>query len=125
MNLPSSPYIKLFLNKGVRWYFTLTEELTEKAQKEEKLLFIHIGYMGSILNRDYMNDLFSDEETCEILNSNFISIIVDREEKPETFLLGLDLLKLEHDFSSFWAFSVNSSVKVKYHLTPLLRKSFI
>lgn len=99
MNLPSSPYIKLFLNKGVRWYFTLTEELTEKAQKEKKLLFIHIGYMGSILNRDYMNDLFSDEETCEILNSNFISIIVDREEKPETFLLGLDLLKLEHDFS--------------------------
>lgn len=99
MNTPSSPYIKLFLNKGVRWYFVITEELIEKAKREEKLFFIHIGYIGSILNRDYMNNLFSDEQTCEILNKNFISIIVDREEKPETFLLGLDLLKLEHDFS--------------------------
>lgn len=99
MKIPSSPYIKLFQNKGINWHFAITQELIDKTKKEGKLFFIHIGYIGSILNRDYMNNLFSDEETIEILNNNFISVIVDKEEKPETFLLGLDLLKLEHNFS--------------------------
>lgn len=99
MNDITSPYIKLFVNKGIKWHFAVSDELIKKAERENKLLFIHIGYIGNIVNRELSSTLFGDMQTIEILNNNFVSIIADREEKPETFLLGLDLLHMQNDFS--------------------------
>jgi hypothetical protein len=96
----SSPYIKLFNNKGIRWHSEITDELMRKAENENKMLFIHIGFISSIYNRENSMQLFGDGQIVEILERNFISVIADKEEKPETFLLGLDLLRLDHDFSS-------------------------
>lgn len=100
MTKHSSPYLKLINSTDVNWFFALDEELQTKARKENKLLFIHIGYMGSVINREFSLKLFYNLEISEILNRNFISIAVDREEKPETFALGIDMLLLENDFST-------------------------
>lgn len=100
MNDITSPYIKLFYNSGVKWHLSIDQDVINKAIKEEKLIFIHLGYFSSIINRDLTSLLLNDEQSVEMLNANFVSVIADREEKPETFLLGLDLLRLEHNFSN-------------------------
>lgn len=94
-----SPYLKLLSDKGVRWNPSLTETLIERAIKEDKLVFQHIGYVSNIYIRDASLRLFSDPRVISILNDNFICIAEDKEDRPESFLLALDLLFLNQDFS--------------------------
>jgi uncharacterized protein len=94
-----SPYLKLFSEKGVRWHYTLDNELLNIAQEEDKLIFLHIGYISNITIRESSLDLFSNENVISILNDNFISILEDKDDKPESYLLALDLLFLNQDFS--------------------------
>lgn len=94
-----SPYLKLFCEKEIDWNFSLTPELLNRAQEEDKLIFLHIGYISNIVIRESSSQLFSNKDVQNILNDNFISIIEDKEDKPESFLLALDLLFLNQDFS--------------------------
>ncbi|MHC1778729.1 MAG: DUF255 domain-containing protein [Bacteroidales bacterium] len=94
-----SPYLKLFSEKGVKWHHTLDNELLNIAQEEDKLIFLHIGYISNITIRESSIDLFSNDEVISILNNNFISILEDKDDKPESYLLALDLLFLNQDFS--------------------------
>lgn len=94
-----SPYLKLFNEKDINWNFSLTPELLNQAQKEDKLIFLHIGYISNIVIRESSLQLFSNKEVQSILNENFICIIEDKDDKPESFLLALDLLFLNQDFS--------------------------
>ncbi len=94
-----SPYLKLFNEKGVNWHYSLTDELLNNAQEEDKLIFLHIGYVSNIVIREDSLNLFSNPKVIELLNKNFICIIEDKEDKPESYLLALDLLFLNQDFS--------------------------
>lgn len=94
-----SPYIKLLSEKGVNWHLSLTSKLLAQAKEEDKLIFLHIGYISNIAIREASLNLFSNKEVQSILNKNFISIIEDKDDKPESFLLALDLLFLNQDFS--------------------------
>jgi hypothetical protein len=89
----------MFNGKGVNWHYSLTNELLNIAQEEDKLIFLHIGYISNINIRESSLELFANEEVVKLLNSNFICIIEDKEDKPESFLLALDLLFLNQDFS--------------------------
>lgn len=86
-------------DKGVEWNPSLTEELVERAIKEDKLIFQHIGYVSNMYIREASVKLFSDPRVIKILNGNFICIAEDKDDKPESFLLALDLLFLNQDFS--------------------------
>ncbi|MFA6334339.1 MAG: DUF255 domain-containing protein [Bacteroidales bacterium] len=94
-----SPYLKLLTGKGIDWNASLTEELVERAIKEDKLIFQHIGYVSNMYIREESVKLFSDPKIIKVLNDNFICIAEDKEDKPESFLLALDLLFLNQDFS--------------------------
>ncbi len=94
-----SPYLKLFSDKGVKWYYSLDKELLNRVQEEDKLIFLHIGYISNITARESSFNLFSNKHVISTLNENFISIIEDKEDKPESYLLALDLLFLNQDFS--------------------------
>ncbi|HBG24579.1 MAG: hypothetical protein A2X17_04825 [Bacteroidetes bacterium GWF2_41_61] len=94
-----SPYLKMFNGKGVNWHYSLTNELLNIAQEEDKLIFLHIGYISNINIRESSLELFAKQEVISLLNKNFICIIEDKEDKPESFLLALDLLFLNQDFS--------------------------
>jgi len=89
----------MFNEKGVNWHYSLTNELLNIAQEEDKLIFLHIGYISNINIREDSLDLFGNEQVISLLNKNFICIIEDKEDKPESFLLALDLLFLNQDFS--------------------------
>jgi len=94
-----SPYIKMFCEKGVNWHFSLTEELLDKVQQEDKMIFLHIGYISNVGIRESSLELFKDERVQKTLNDNFVSLIEDKEDKPESFLLALDLMFINNEFS--------------------------
>jgi uncharacterized protein YyaL (SSP411 family) len=94
-----SPYLKLLFGKGITWYPYLTEDLIDLADREGKLIFQHIGYMSNMHIREMAERLFSDQRVVKILNDNFICIAEDKESNPESYLIGLDLLFLNQDFS--------------------------
>lgn len=94
-----SPYLKIFSRKGINWHYALTSQLKKKAENEDKLIFLHIGYISNVIVRESAIKLFSDPQVKEFLNDNFISILEDKEDKPESFQLALDLLFINDDFS--------------------------
>lgn len=85
--------------KDVNWNFTLTPELLDQAAREDKLIFLHIGYISNIVVREGSSQLFSNKEVTKLLNENFISIAEDRDDNPESFLVALDMLFMNQDFS--------------------------
>lgn len=94
-----SPYLKLLSEKGVHWQQSLTPELLARILSEDKMIFLHIGYISNINVRESSMELFGNKNVAELLNSEFISIAEDKDDNPESFLLALDLLFLNKDFS--------------------------
>lgn len=77
-----SPYLLQHINNPIDWYPWGNEAL-ERAQKENKLLFISIGYSACHWCHIMAKESFENEEIARLLNENFISIKVDREERPD------------------------------------------
>ncbi|HCT93933.1 MAG: hypothetical protein A2X19_04935 [Bacteroidetes bacterium GWE2_39_28] len=94
-----SPYLKMFSEEGIKWNFSLDNKLLHYAMEEDKLIFLHIGYFSNISLRESTYKLFSDPETISLLNENFVCLIEDKEDNPESFLLAQDLLLLNQDFT--------------------------
>ena len=78
----TSEYLIQHSNNPVNWY-PWGEEAFEKAQKEDKPIFLSIGYSSCHWCHVMEKESFEDLETAEILNKNFVSIKVDREERPD------------------------------------------
>ena len=78
----SSPYLLQHAHNPVDWLPWCDEAFT-KAASEEKLIFISIGYSACHWCHVMEGQTFEDEKAAEFLNKNFISIKVDREERPD------------------------------------------
>ncbi|MCY6370923.1 thioredoxin domain-containing protein [Clostridium ganghwense] len=77
-----SPYLLQHAHNPVDWY-PWCEEAFEKAKEENKPIFLSIGYSTCHWCHVMEKESFEDEEVAKILNENFISIKVDREERPD------------------------------------------
>ncbi len=78
----TSPYLLQHSENPVHWY-TWCEEAFEKAKFEDKPIFLSIGYSTCHWCHVMAHESFEDEKTAEILNQYFVSIKVDREERPD------------------------------------------
>jgi len=78
----SSPYLQQHKNNPVDWY-PWTEEAFSKAKKENKLIFLSIGYSTCHWCHVMAREDFEDKEVAALLNRYFVSIKVDREEYPQ------------------------------------------
>jgi len=78
----TSPYLLQHAHNPVNWY-PWTDEAIEKAKKEDKPIFLSIGYSTCYWCHAMEKESFEDEDIAKILNDNFISIKVDREERPD------------------------------------------
>ena len=90
----SSPYLQQHAHNPVNWYTWGSEALT-KAKKEDKPIFLSIGYSTCYWCHVMEKQSFEDEEVAEILNKYFIAIKVDREERPdidEQYMLATQLM---------------------------------
>ena len=78
----NSPYLLQHENNPVNWYPWGQEALT-KAREENKPIFLSIGYAACHWCHVMEHESFEDPETAAIMNENFVSIKVDREERPD------------------------------------------
>lgn len=78
----SSPYLLQHVENPVDWY-PWCDEAFEKAKKEDKPIFLSIGYSTCHWCHVMAHESFEDMEVAEVLNHNFICIKVDREERPD------------------------------------------
>ena len=77
-----SPYLLQHAHNPVDWY-PWGEEAFEKARKEDSPIFLSIGYSTCHWCHVMARESFEDLEIAEILNKYFVSIKVDREERPD------------------------------------------
>ena len=77
-----SPYLLQHSHNPVDWY-AWNDEAFRKAREEDKPIFLSIGYSTCHWCHVMERESFEDPDTAEILNKHFISIKVDREERPD------------------------------------------
>jgi len=78
----TSPYLLQHAHNPVDWYPWGTEAL-EKAKKEDKPIFLSIGYSTCHWCHVMERESFVNERIAKIMNEHFISIKVDREQRPD------------------------------------------
>jgi uncharacterized protein YyaL (SSP411 family) len=78
----TSPYLLQHAGNPVDWY-PWSEEALQKARDEERPIFLSIGYSACHWCHVMAHESFEDEGTAAILNEHFVSIKVDREERPD------------------------------------------
>ncbi len=78
----SSPYLLQHQYNPVDWY-PWGQEAFDKAAELDRPIFLSIGYSTCHWCHVMEHESFEDEQVAELLNENFISIKVDREEMPE------------------------------------------
>ena len=89
----TSPYLLQHAHNPVDWY-PWNETTLTKAQKEDKLLLISIGYSACHWCHVMEHESFEDEEVAKIMNENFICIKVDREERPDVDQIYMTAVQL-------------------------------
>ena len=77
-----SPYLLQHAHNPVDW-FAWNEEAFEKARRENKPIFLSIGYSTCHWCHVMERESFEDEKVGAYLNEHFVSIKVDREERPD------------------------------------------
>lgn len=78
----TSPYLLQHAENPVDWY-PWCEEAFRRAREEEKPIFLSIGYSTCHWCHVMAHESFEDPEIAELLNKDFISIKVDKEERPD------------------------------------------
>lgn len=78
----TSPYLLMHAHNPVDWY-PWGEEALAKAKKENKLIFLSVGYSSCHWCHVMERESFLDPEIAKFLNENFICVKVDREERPD------------------------------------------
>lgn len=78
----TSPYLLQHADNPVDWY-PWGQEALERSKKEDKPIFLSIGYAACHWCHVMAHESFEDADTAAIMNEFFINIKVDREERPD------------------------------------------
>lgn len=90
----TSPYLLQHAHNPVNW-LAWNDETLEKAQNENKLILISIGYSACHWCHVMEHESFEDETVARIMNDHFICIKIDREERPDidqVYMLAVQLM---------------------------------
>ncbi len=101
----ASPYLRQHANNPVEW-FPWCEEAFEKARKENKIVFLSIGYSSCHWCHVMEKEVFENEEIAEFLNRNFVSIKVDKEERPDIDKYYQEAYRLLNQKAGGWPLSI-------------------
>jgi uncharacterized protein YyaL (SSP411 family) len=88
----SSPYLLQHARNPVDWY-PWGDEAFEKARSENKPVLVSIGYAACHWCHVMERESFEKEDVARIMNENFVSIKVDREERPDVDHVYMDALQ--------------------------------
>src|SRR5271167_2685816 len=109
-----SPYLLQHAHNPVDWY-PWGDEAFEKARREDKPIFLSIGYSTCHWCHVMERESFENEAIAELMNRWFVSIKIDREERPDVDRIYMTYVQATTG-SGGWPMSV--------WLTPELRPFF-
>ena len=89
----TSPYLLQHAHNPVNWR-PWSPTALEDAKKEDKLVLVSVGYSSCHWCHVMEEETFEDEEVAKLMNENFISIKVDREERPDVDHVYMTALQL-------------------------------
>ncbi len=115
-----SPYLKAHANNPVDW-FPWCKEAFEKAKNEDKAIFLSIGYHSCHWCHVMEIESFQNQEIAKILSENFVSIKVDKEERPDIDRHFQALFRVMNGSSGGWPLSIFMTPEK----IPFLARSYI
>ena len=104
----TSPYLLQHAYNPVDWY-EWGEEALAKAKKEDKPILVSIGYSSCHWCHVMEHESFENEDIAAIMNENFVSIKVDREERPDIDQIYMDAVQ---------AMGINGGWPLNVFITP-------
>jgi uncharacterized protein YyaL (SSP411 family) len=88
-----SPYLRQHAYNPVDWYPWGEEALT-RARSENKPILLSIGYSACHWCHVMERESFENDATAKLMNDNFVSIKVDREERPDLDQIYMDAVQM-------------------------------
>ncbi len=85
----TSPYLLQHADNPVDWY-PWGEDAFERARSEDRPVLLSVGYAACHWCHVMEHESFEDEATAELMNERFVSVKVDREERPDVDGLYMD-----------------------------------
>ena len=82
LNLETSPYLLQHANNPIHWNAWNSETL-EYAKQKNQLVVVSVGYSACHWCHVMEHESFEDAEVAKVMNAHFVSIKVDREERPD------------------------------------------
>lgn len=104
----TSPYLLQHAHNPVDW-FEWGEEALQKAKAEDKPILVSIGYSSCHWCHVMERESFEKENVAEVMNSFFVCIKIDREERPDIDAIYMDAVQ---------ALGVNGGWPLNVFLTP-------
>ncbi|MGB1100402.1 MAG: thioredoxin domain-containing protein, partial [Flavobacteriales bacterium] len=89
----TSPYLKQHQQNPVNWV-PWGEAAWQRAREEDKLVIVSVGYSACHWCHVMEHETFEDEEAATYMNAHFVSIKVDREERPDVDQVYMDAVQL-------------------------------
>lgn len=93
LGLEKSPYLLQHASQPVHWQ-AWGSEIFELAKKEDKLIFLSVGYSTCHWCHVMAHESFDDQGVADFLNQHFISVKLDREERPDVDQVYMQALHL-------------------------------
>jgi uncharacterized protein YyaL (SSP411 family) len=100
-----SPYLRQHRLNPVDWY-PWGEEALERAKREDKPIFLSVGYAACHWCHVMEHESFEDEETARLLNAAFVCVKVDREERPDLDRVYMTAVQVSSQGSGGWPMTV-------------------
>ena len=97
----SSPYLLQHAHNPVNWY-PWKEEALAKAKAEQKLMIISVGYASCHWCHVMEKESFEDTTVSRLMNEHFVSIKVDREERPDIDDVYMTACQMASDRGCGW-----------------------
>ncbi len=94
LHLETSPYLLQHANNPIHWKAWNEKSLAE-AREENRLIIVSVGYSACHWCHVMEHESFEDTEVAEVMNRHFVSIKVDREERPDvdaTYMKAVQLM---------------------------------
>lgn len=107
----SSPYLLQHQNNPVDWY-PWGPEAIERARREDKPIFLSIGYSACHWCHVMEHESFENEAIARVLNDNFVAIKVDREERPDLDQIYMNAVQMLTNHGG-WPMSVFLTPELK------------
>ena len=87
-----SPYLSQYIDNPIKWH-KWTNEAFNKARIENKPIFVFVGYFLCKECYNMKRECFLDVDVAKMLNDNFISINIDKEEEPVIYNICNEICK--------------------------------